>query len=344
MENYVFSVTSYAGFENEILGMRNANRNVVQTRKYLDWRYAKFLDAPDPLVFWIKSLSGETFGIASLIFRPFWVGNKSVYVAVLGDIALDVKLRGQGLGRRLMQYIKQYLQRNSPEQLAFVIPNNAAQKSLIAANWNKGGELIPYVLLYDPGKKLSRILKNELLAKLVTLPITILVTAAVRLRIKKGCEIQFIDNVDDSFDKLWTEISKENLVISDRGHMYLKWRYLAHPHEIFRIVKLTHGEDLAGYLIWKVSPAEKTCVIYDVLARNKKDLLCMLSLFILKIIQSDDIGTFRIVLNDSHPFRNALWKLGFIKRKAQGSFYVHWPTEFLRSNLNWCLSQGDKDI
>jgi len=345
MDDFKFSVSGYTGFEDEILTIRNANRSIAQSRDYLDWRYATYLDGPAPVVFWVKSALGETVGMASLIYRPYWVNNKQINLGVIGDISLDSSLRGKGLGQGLLLFIKQHLEQNLPGHAAFVIPNEAAQKGFRAAEWVFGGELVPYVLPINPSEKLGSVFKSKVLAKLVTVPITGLFYLVARLHIKNGYEMQFVKKLDSSFETLWNSISKKNMILCDRGVRYLTWRYLEHPQGTFNIVKFMNGSKLAGYVIFKCSASDKTCLIYDLLVKDKKDLLCMLSLFILNSKKHDNFSTIRLTLSKNHPYRDDLRKMGFIKRKADATFYVLWPDEGDKIDLlNWFISSGDKDI
>jgi GNAT superfamily N-acetyltransferase len=337
MENYTIIATGYAGFEDEILRVRNANRSIAQTRQYLDWRYAKQTDAPEPIVFWIRTGTGEAVGMASLIFHPYWVDNKLLHLAVLGDISLDSSLRGKGLGRQLMEYIKKWLGWHMPDTAAYVIPNEAARKSLSAAGWKMSGMLVPYVLPLGHADKLTRAFRNMFPASLIKMAISVI----GRIQIRKGYSIQTVNTPDASFNLLWDQISKENLIIGNRSLKTLKWRYAQHPHEKFSFVKLMLNNELAGYLIYAFSQSDKTYYIYDLTARGEKELLCMLALFIMQ----SDLSTFRLALSDKHPHQKNLWKLGFIKRKDQTAFYEYRPIGFTHMNtINWAITLGDKDV
>ena len=151
-----FSVTGYAGFEEEILSLRNANRAVPKTRQYLDWRYTQLPGTPAPRVFWIRSRDRSAVGMASLIFRRYWVNGEPRDVAVLGDISLEESLRRKGLGRQLIEFVGRYLDQFSPHHSAFVVPTRAAQRCLSAAGWTTAGRLVPHVFLLDPTDALAR--------------------------------------------------------------------------------------------------------------------------------------------------------------------------------------------
>jgi hypothetical protein len=118
-----FNVTGYSGHEDEILQVLNANRPVAMTRRWLDWRYSHQPDVPAPRVFWIRYGDQPAAGMASVIFRRYWVNGHPRDLAVLGDISLSKKLRGRGLGRELMEFIGRHLI-DGPQHAAFVIPTS----------------------------------------------------------------------------------------------------------------------------------------------------------------------------------------------------------------------------
>src|SRR5690242_4981945 len=66
-------VTCFHGFEDEILRLRNANRERAETLEYLFWRYQFTADAPEPRIFWLLSPDRERVGMAAVIFRPYRV-------------------------------------------------------------------------------------------------------------------------------------------------------------------------------------------------------------------------------------------------------------------------------
>jgi GNAT superfamily N-acetyltransferase len=283
--------------------------------------------------------------MASIIFRLYLVNNKAVYLCVIGDISLDASLRGKGLGRWLLAYIRQYVGQNLPGRPAFVIPNEAAHKSLISAGWEIGGKLVSYVLPLAPTEELSLALGNRFLAKHIAWLINKFMSIIAQLHIRNGYSLQWVSELDSSFATLWNAIPKENLILSDRGIEHLTWRYLHHPRNKFHIVKFLKRDELVGYLIYTLSQSDNVCHIYDLIVREQKDLLCMFSLFQIQSIRHGSLSMIKLVLNDKHPYRKTLWKLGFIPRSEQGTFDVFWPTGFAqKDSLNWSITLGDKDV
>lgn len=345
MQEYSFTVTGYAGFEDEILRLRNANRSNAQTRGYLDWRYRGLVNAPEPKVFWIRSASGHAVGMSSLIFRRYWENNRQLHLAVLGDISLDANSRGKGLGQQLFKFVRRYIDEHLPDCSAFVIPNAAAQTGLTSAAWRIGGRLTSYVFLLDPTEKLHGLLRYRWLAMRVAWLIKKFISGILQFHLQQGCSMHLVAGPDDSFQALWKTLPKEGLILRDRGLASLTWRYADHPHEQFKFAKFTRSGELLGYVIFKLSQEDKTCFVYDIVVTKQEDLKSIVALFVMHCNDREDIGTIRLLLNDNHPYCRNLWMAGFIPRRASGVFQVYLPNgRAQEASCTWAITWGDKDI
>ena len=52
-------VTGFAGFEQQILRLRNSNRDNPETLEYLRWRYESAPQDPPPCIFWLAGRTGS---------------------------------------------------------------------------------------------------------------------------------------------------------------------------------------------------------------------------------------------------------------------------------------------
>lgn len=345
IEDYRFSVTGYRGFESEILRLRNANRSLPQSAGYLDWRYAGTNGGPQPRLFWVKDGAGRSRGMAALIFRRFWVDSTPRHVAVLGDISLDAALRGRGLGRSLLKFMSEDLDRNHPDCIAFVIPNEAAQQSLASAGWTTSGRLIPFVYILDAEQRLRRVLGSLRLARAIARPAARLMAGIARAHRKRGYSLLCARELDNSFDALWQRTEKRRLVLSDRSVEALRWRYATHPTLDFEFASLHRHGQLAGYLVYSVVEEERECSVYDLVLPDESDVGCMLALFVTQLAGRGGIDTVRLLLNEDHPYGRHLWKLGFVARRPSGVFQLHGKSaRALMGGCKWLLTLGDKDI
>jgi GNAT superfamily N-acetyltransferase len=342
---FVFNITGYTGFEEEILRLRNANRDVQKTREYLDWRYARLSGTPAPRVFWIRSSDNLAVGMASLIFRRYWVNNEPRDLAVLGDISLDQRLRNKGLGRALLKFVSRQLDQFSSRHPGFAIPTPAVERCLDAAGWTTAGHLVPHVFLVDPRDTFAALLRNQLLARGAAAVFSRVLAASLRLSVADGASLQFVDDVDETFDTFWSEYPKENLTLRDMSQATLKWRYFQHPHYRFRVAKLVRAGELTGYLVFEPSaPSDRTCRVHDLIVTRPKDLRCMLALFVRHILSAGGSSTIRVVLCDRHPYARALWKSGFVARRAQAAVFQVRSAEGCFAKRESYVTSGDKDV
>jgi GNAT superfamily N-acetyltransferase len=340
-----FLVSGYVESRDEILRLRNANRQIPQNLDYLDWRYQQLQGAPEPVVFWAVSKSGQRVGMASLIFRPYWINGAPKFFAVLGDISLDKALRGIGLGRRLLHFLTNYIDLNFPGIVAFVMPNAAARKSLKAIGWQTVGSLIPHVFLLNPDRKLHKLLKSTWMASRISRLYTRAVFQILSRTIQKECSLQLVDQLDESFEVFWRNFPKGNLVLRDRSVESLTWRFLDHPQNQILIARVNRDRELVGYVAFEIAQGDREVLVHDLIVAKDGDVRSVVALFVLKCLDFENICTIRMVTSDSHPFEKGLSRFGFVRRKSESVFQVHTATDSAVNSCNvWVLTWGDKDI
>jgi GNAT superfamily N-acetyltransferase len=333
------------GYEEQILRLRNMNRETAQTREYLDWRYQQLPDNPPPRVAWLVSGAGEAVGMAAAIFRIFWIKDALESVAVIGDISLDACLRGQGLGQKLLKGLSEDLINRPLSCRAFVIPTEAARRSLNSLGWRSAGKLIPYVCLLNPSIRLARVLRSKSFGGMLGVLARSILRMSAKSQVKNGFWIDITDGFDSAFDELWARLPKAGLIMSDRRFANLTWRYHNHPNHSFRVARLICKGELKGYVIFEAKLADREYIIQDIVVENEADLVCMLALFISYCIDHGDVDSIRLLLSDCHPYSHKLWRLGFFARDVQAIFQaLDSPLLDMSTTVLWCLTGGDKDI
>lgn len=342
-EEWSCIVTEYAGNEQEILRLRNANRGNLETREYLDWRYQTPPGAPDPKVFWLVSAAGERVGMASLIFRPYWRNACPVCVGVLGDISLAQSLRGRGLGQRLLRFTTEYLSHRFPDHPGLVLPNEMARRSLASIGWSTHGELIPHVLAIDPTEQLLAVLGSAWLTQGICQSYRRMARVLLRRHVAEGCRLQFDSEPDESLDELWKGFPKDAGVMRDLGAGSLTWRYAAHPHTKFKFAKLMRRGEPRAFMVLTLDEQSRTCSIYDFLAKSTGDLSCMLALYAIEAMARRDLRILRISVDDEHPYRRTIRMLGFIPRRPRTPFQLD-PRSAAAERAPWFITSGDKDV
>lgn len=341
-DGFCCAVTGFAGFEQEILRLRNANRDHPETMDYLRWRYQSSPDAPPPQVFWLLSPQGERIGMGSAVFRPYWIRGARLHAAVLGDISLDTRWRGRGLGERLIRFITAYLDEHFPGHPGFVIPTEAARRALLHAGWTTAEDLVPYVHVLDGSRYARELLRSEWLASRIAVLLRAPARALARLHTAPDATLRLTDVLDAALQELIRGLPAPKDAVRELSPESLGWRYTQHPHTRFSFAAFSRAGQLRGLLVYEDATLEQTCSIYDFLASSPADLRAMLALFIRRCLDTPGITSLRILVNARHPDRSYLRRLGFIPRRSDTVFQIH-SKDGTAEALSWCATQGDKD-
>jgi GNAT superfamily N-acetyltransferase len=336
------AVTGFDGFEQEILRLRNANRDRPETLEYLNWRYRCAPDAPQPRVFWLLSPEGQRVGMASVVFRPYWINRARVQTAVVGDISLDTRWRGRGLGQLLLGFMTEYLDEHFPRQPAFVIPTEAARRALARVGWVTAGSLVPYVYVLDATHYARAFVRSGWLAIRIARQIRGFARTVANLSAPRDGSLRLKDALDESLAEFARGLPASGGAVHDLGPDSLNWRYAQHPNTRFTFASFTRSGETRGFLVFEDNTLEQTCSIYDLVAKTPSDMRAMLALFVLRSLSTASLATLRVLLDERHPCRTYLRRLGFIARRPESVFQVHSRSE-MAERLAWCVTLGDKD-
>ena len=341
-DGFSCAVSGFAGMEQEILRLRNTNRDNSETAAYLSWRYQSVPGAPTPCVYWLLTAQGERIGMAAAIFRPYWVQGVRTQVAVIGDISLDARWRGRGLGQELLRFMTQHLDENFPAHPALVIPTESARRSLERCGWETAGSLAPWVCVVDAADYLRPYTFSTLLAQLLARALRAGARAFVGRHVPRDGTLQVSDLPDSSIGEQARALAAAGAATRDLGAQVLGWRYTRHPHTAFRFATLSRAGVARAFLAFEESTQPGTCAIYDLWATSAADARALLALFMRRALTAAQLKSVRILLDERHPWRAELRRLGFIARPAEAVFQAH-SRDGAAARLEWRLSQGDKD-
>ena len=341
-DGFACTVTGFEGFEQEVLRLRNANRDHPETLDYITWRYQSSPDAPPPRVFWLSAPDGERIGMGSAIFRPYWIQGVRVPIAVLGDISLDTRWRGRGLGLRLIRFMTAWLDEQFPRQPAFVIPTEPARRALLKAGWLTRGSLVPHVYVLDGTPYVRALVRSDWLASRIALPLRSIASALARWHIPRDGTLRLTKVPDEPLLEFARNLAPPKGAARDLAPESLTWRYARHPRTSFSFGAFSRGGELRGWLVYEDGTLEQSCSVYDAAATTPADLRAMLALFILRSLRSARLTSLRIVFNEDHPWKFCLRGLGFLARRPDTVFQVH-SSDRSAEVLTWCVTQGDKD-
>ena len=342
-DQFTVTVSTYQGHEEDVLQFRNRNRPVPRTRTYMDWRYLGQQSPFSPLVFWVRNCNDTPMGMASIIFRPFWVGGRAQHFAVLGDISVDREFRGRGISRILYSSINSYLIEQT-SSIALVIANLPARRGLASSHWTTGGSFLRYLFFLNPAVKFDRLPRGSVISKLMEKVSRKVVRSVLLLFAPDShMRLEFFTEFDSSIEALWQQLPKKELILSDRSASTLKWRYEKHPVTGYRFARLIDCRNVAGYLVFSVQSGE--AIIFDILVAASKYVKPLLALFLLQMGEETGIDSVRLTVNEHHPYSSSLAKLGFVGRRDNDVFQIFTGnTSIADSGLTWLVVSGDKDV
>jgi hypothetical protein len=241
----------------------------------------------------------------------------------------------------LLSFMSGHLKSHFSDYRALVIPTDSARRSLHAVGWKTKGQIVPHVFLVDPTARFQAVLRNEWVAAALGRGFRSSVSAVLRRHVRTDCDLQCDVAIDESLSTLWHELPRSDRVTRDLSFPSLKWRYVEHPRTRYLAAKLSRDGLVRAFMIFHINSQERSCSVYDVLARTPQDFSCMMASFLMRALERGELATVRISLDDSHPFRGRLRSLGFLARSPIAPYQVRSCSE---GTERWTLSSGDKDI
>lgn len=154
-------------------------------------------------------------------------------------------------------------------------------------------------------------------------------------------------DVDDRFDQLWIRVCDDYAVIAQRNRDYLRWRYVRHPTERYRILAYLDREQLLGYVVLKRYQEELHVV--DMLCVRDAEIVARLISYAAKLAMDELASELSLWLNVNHSLHWVLEKLGF----RNGEPITYMTAKVLRPELseaavydfrNWYVTMGDSDV
>ena len=179
--------------------------------------------------------TGQRVGMAAAIFRPYRVNGTRVQTAVIGDISVDARLRGQRLGQMLLRSMTAHLNAtisaaSGPGDSNRERATNARQR----VGWQTGGALVPLVYVLDPARYVKPLAAQRDAGKVRW---RVRVRAAervlVRRHVPRNGALHLSGTPEDALLRFAQRLPASPGVVRDLGPEFLQWRYAQHPHTRF---------------------------------------------------------------------------------------------------------------
>lgn len=154
--------------------------------------------------------------------------------------------------------------------------------------------------------------------------------------------------IDDRFDELWQRAEKQGRIIGVRNARYLRWRYQDHPTTRYRMLAVSEGDALCGYVMYRIT--HNLCQVDDAFciypARHGAHIVGQL---LAHVRNNESVSTVSLGINRS--FLDLPWgKFGFVRRSDYQSVMVSGSQPSAggawsgASGAKWHLMAGDKDV
>jgi GNAT superfamily N-acetyltransferase len=165
-----------------------------------------------------------------------------------------------------------------------------------------------------------------------------------------GAEVRLIQRFDDSFTRLWEELSDKFDFAVRRDAAYLNWKYASAPHVRYSIAALRRDDRNVGYAVYRHlhEPRGRVTLLVDYLADpgDAPGLATLLRWIDREARQadSDKIRTFAVHAG----FRRVLKRSGYFQVKSTMEFVakvnaIDVAPSFYEDTDRWHLTLGDSD-
>jgi hypothetical protein len=166
-------------------------------------------------------------------------------------------------------------------------------------------------------------------------------------------KISEVDFFDDRVDELWSCVHGDYDVVAIRDRRYLKWRYHARPDVTYRYAVALDGDQLAGYLVFRLGDhGGMLCgYIVDFLVRDhSRQVFAALLRFADQAMARDGAKAIICALAPVE-YRSMLWRAGYFPARMATTPYLN---AMLFSSLpalrpfidlsKWYVTTGDGNL
>jgi hypothetical protein len=213
-----------------------------------EWLYSKNPAGPAEILA-LRKHGGPWVGMVAIVPRQIWIDGTEHAGAYLCDFYVHPKHRSLLPALTLQKAAKKRLE--DQKLLNYAIPNEkslpilkrlGADQTFPRYRWARPIRTRPYL-----ARRSGRL--GTLVSPLTDLAL-LLFDAAASVRLT-NVRARWVEQVDDRFDQLWSEIRKAGLHIGDRSSRYLQWRFREEPGRTYQLLSLidTSSERLIGYTV-----------------------------------------------------------------------------------------------
>ncbi len=316
----------------------------------LDWLYEQSPEGAPVTVLATHPSEPAPVGCASVLPRHIMVRNVQVRAGIPIDFAVSRRHR---TGAAAMMLQRRLAAMVDSGQFAFLIgyPNKGALPILLRIGYKRICDAPAWVKPLRARYKLRPLLRNRLLADIVSLPADGLLAAIDRFRRPAPRDVgrETIESADARFDALWRQSAGSFPITTVRTSAYLNWRYAQFKTMSYKIYCVTEPPSgaLTGYVAYSTNGSNT--YIADLFAGTTAHAFdtVMPSFCAQMRREGADTVFFRYVGTEEVAER--LRRLGFYLRPENTRTLVAYVGEgverdFVMQPSNWFSTDGEMDI
>jgi RimJ/RimL family protein N-acetyltransferase len=292
--------------------------------------------------FAFEEASGDPVGTVSIMPRDVFLNRKKARAGILGDIMVQSKHRGLGVGLRLVRATVEHMAELGLE-FVYSIPNEASRKTMERAGLRGIGMLQTMVRPIRAEYYLEKHL-NPIIAKAVSA----IADQAMKLisretYVRPKGVFEELRSFDEAFGRFWERKIAEDAdgAIGDRRPSYLTWRYLKNPEHDFRVImfKRDGDRDLEGYLVFCIDFGKMR--IYDIFALEEEAVEALLKRAVTLAREEKCHGIY-VEVFERNPLVKDLKLFRFMDTKDDARILALGCDQLM--NGEWLFFAGDRNI
>jgi len=291
---------------------------------------------------WLLKLRGSesAVGVGGVGYRRFSVKGKSLIGAIGVDFAVEKSHRVLGPAIKLQRTIMESTEMDVDFRYGF--PSKQAEVISKHYGFEKIAEFTRLVKVLRSGNYLKRVVKQRFLAGAISIPADFLLRLrSMNILWASGNVFQY-DSLENSYhlvDRLWNQITQQNLLMGERNSEYLDWRYFKCPTSKYKVFRLRDKDNaLQGVMVYRLQ--NKRAEIVDLICPDYEDSTIIHSLLINfeKYCFSIPVDSIGISIIGSKRIIQHLLSMGYSHRK-----YLT-PSVFVKTGQNKDLLARFKDL
>ena len=314
------------------------------------WRW-KYRDGPIKMDTTTVAVSeNRVIGVNHAYAVPVIINGDRIYASFSGDMAVDMKYRGRGLSKKLIEQSTRIRAEHDISMIYFVTRNPFLIKSYERDYLGFPFNVALLARIVDLDTHLNKVpMKNKAFIKTAYLVAEAFNKASNVIRKdadKVSVDLKEISRFNVEHDHFWDNIKQDYDFILDRTSEYLNWRYLDPRAGDFRVVQASDADGLHGFCVTRINRYREDYpigFIVDLLVKNRQPhILDQLITNALEHFTQHDVNLILVGSVRQQPDKNIYHRNGFLDPRINFRlFYGDYTHQIKAKNVHFTF--GDID-